>query len=87
MGNKIDDAIHYGKLLELMQRTDNGRPVPFALVYVKKSTGEIVTFPKCWLSSVHAKGGTVNIFRDGDSHPIKIRRCLVLYINSLKVYM
>lgn len=87
MENNLKNTLHYSKMMDIMLKTLNGKPAPFSLVYVKKSTGEIVRFRKCRFSSMHAEGGTVNIFKDGETHPVKIRRCLVLYINAFKIYM
>ena len=80
------DRIHQSKLTEIMERRKDGRPMEFSLEYCKKSTGELVTYERAVLTSVHSAGSTVNILPTGESSPRKIRRCLITKINGLKVY-
>lgn len=80
------DRIHQSKITEIMERRRNGRPLEFALQYCKRSTGELVTYERAVLTSVHSRGGTVNILPAGESSPRKIRRCLITRINGMKVY-
>lgn len=80
------EAIHQSKIIELMERTEGGRPVPFSLEFCKRSTGELVSYPSCTLSSVHSAGATVNIVVDHLESPRKIRRCLITRINGIRVY-
>lgn len=69
-----------------MQRKDaKGHPLPFSLKYRKKSTGEMVHYPQCVLTSFHAKGKTINVLPAGEVHPRKIRRILVMYYNDVLI--
>ncbi len=80
------EAIHQSKIIELMERTEGGRPVPFTLEFCKRSTGELKTYEACILSSVHSSGATLNIVTDTLEAPRKIRRCLITRINGIRVY-
>lgn len=70
-----------------MNQRENGAPKPFSLTYVKRSTGEVVTYPAAVLTSFHSKGSTINVLPIGEIKPRKIRRCLILRFNGLKVYL
>ena len=80
------DRIHYSKIKEIVEQREGGRPKEFCLQFCKKSTGEIVTYQKCLLTSWHSTGGTMNVLVVGESQPRKIRRCLITKIDNLKVY-
>lgn len=80
------DRIHQSKVIEIMERRKDGRPLEFSLEYCKKSTGELVTYERAVLTSLHSAGSTVNVLPAGESSPRKIRRCLITRINGLKVY-
>lgn len=80
------DRIHQSKVTEIMERRKDGRPLEFSLEYCKKSTGELVTYERAVLTSLHSAGSTVNVLPEGESSPRKIRRCLITRINGLKVY-
>lgn len=69
-----------------MERRSKGRPVEFSLQFCKKSSGELITYERAVLSSVHSAGSTVNVLPIGESSPRKIRRCLITRINGMKVY-
>lgn len=69
-----------------MERRVNGRPAEFSLQYCKRSTGELVDYPRAVLTSWHSGGSTVNVLPAGETSPRKIRRCLITRINGLKVY-
>lgn len=69
-----------------MQRRVDGRPVEFSLQFCKKSTGELITYPKVILTSIHSKGSTINVLPSGETAPRKIRRCLITRFNNIKVY-
>ncbi|MDR2627509.1 MAG: hypothetical protein LBC40_05705 [Dysgonamonadaceae bacterium] len=76
------------KIWEEMERKDaEGLPVPFAISYVKKSTGEISSIPACICTSIHSKGATVNIMTVGDTRPKSIRKCLIIEFNNANIYM
>lgn len=82
------DRIHWIKIWELMDKKDaKGRPVPFSVSYVKKSTGAIVNVPSCTLTSFHSKGSTLNILYAGEEKPRKIRKCLIIMFNGKSVYL
>jgi hypothetical protein len=83
MGTK---RIHQSKIWELMDRRVNGRPVEFSIQFVKRSTGELITYQRAVLTSYHSKGSTINIMEAGASTPRKIRRCLVTRYNNVKVF-
>lgn len=70
-----------------MDKRENGAPKPFSLTYVKRSTGEVVTYPVAVLTSFHSKGSTINVLPVGEVKPRKIRRCLITRFNGLKVYL
>lgn len=69
-----------------MQRRVDGKPIEFSIQYCKKSTGELITYPKAVLTSIHSKGSTINVLPLGESKPRKIRRCLITRFNGIKVY-
>lgn len=69
-----------------MNRRVDGRPVEFSIQFCKRSTGELVTYPRVVISSFHSKGSTINILQVGESRPKKIRRCLITKFNNIKVY-
>lgn len=80
--------IHWSKIWDIMRKRDaQGLPVPFSMVYVKRSTGEKKRYSRCVLSSIHTKGSTVNIKIDGDELPQSFRKCLIIEINGLSVYL
>lgn len=68
------------------RRDKDGRPLPFALDYVKLTTGEHVHREGCTLSSWHERGGTVNVLMPGTAAPHKLRRCLITAIDGIRVY-
>lgn len=80
------DRIHYSKIKEIVERRKDGRPIGFSLQFCKKSTGELMNYPQCVLTSWHSTGGTMNVLIAGESQPRKIRRCLITKINDIKIY-
>ena len=80
------DRIHQSKIVSIMERRKDGRPVPFSIEFCKLSTGELKTYEGCTLSSVHSSGATVNVLTGPLEAPRKIRRCLLTRINGMKVY-
>lgn len=81
------DRLHQSKMLELLQkRGADGRPMPHTLLYCKKGTGELATYRGARLTSYHAKGDTVNVKMEDDPQPKKLRRCLILQIDGIKIY-
>lgn len=80
--------IHWSEMFKQMEvHGENGSAGRHQLRYVKKSTGEIVNFPECTITSIHAKGSTVNILVLGDTHPKTIRKCLIIEFNGQQVYI
>lgn len=73
-------------MMEILERRKDGKPVEFSLEYCKRSTGELVTYPRAVLTSWHSAGSTINVLPVGESSPRKIRRCLVTRINNIKIY-
>ncbi len=82
----MEKRIHQRQLRDIMERRVNGRPAEFSLQYCKRSTGELVNYPRAVLTSWHSDGSTVNVLPAGETSPRKIRRCLITRINGLKVY-
>lgn len=80
------DRIHQSKIIEILEKRQNGRPVEFSMQYCKRSTGELVTYERAVLTSFYSRGSTINVLPAGESTPRKIRRCLITRINNLKVY-
>lgn len=80
------ERIHHSKVIGIMERRVNGRPLEFSIQYCKKSTGELVFYPAAVLSSVHSKGATINILVKGEDKPRTLRKCLITYLNGMKVY-
>ena len=80
------ERIHQSKVMDIMERRKDGRPVPFSLQFCKRSTGELIDWPSCVLSSVHSRGATVNVLCDITDGPRKRRKCLITKINGMKVY-
>lgn len=60
--------IHFSKVLVLMNRKDShGKPLPFSLKYVKKSTGEIIAVENAVLtSSNHLDYLNIKILASGE---------------------
>lgn len=69
-----------------MERRQNGKPIEFSIEFCKKSTGELVTYDRAVLTSFHSSGSTINVLPAGEATPRKIRRCLIIKFNNLKVY-
>lgn len=82
----MEKRIHYSRLADIMRQRRDGRPVEFSLRYCKKSTGELVTYHRCVLTSEYAKGATINVLADGEPQPKTLRRCLITHINGVRVY-
>lgn len=79
--------IKASRMMELMQSRDrNGCPIPFEITYVRKSDGSVESFSDCHLTSRHSAGGTINIRCKGETHPRKLRVCLIISFNGHKVY-
>lgn len=70
-----------------MEQRKDGKPVEFSIQFCKKSTGELITYPRVILSSFHSSGSTLNILQVGETTPRTIRRCLITQFNNLKVYI
>lgn len=72
-----------------MDRKDpsTGQPIPFAIKYVKATTGQIRHYPQCTMTSIHSKGDTVNVMLLGETRPRTIKRCLIIEFNNQKVYL
>ena len=89
--------VHVGQMLKLMdQRDSNGMPVEFDFVYCKPTTGELVHYDGCILTSRHSLGNTVNIiarYRTGSDgerrtlphRPKKFRIILITQFNHATV--
>lgn len=79
--------IAYKRMLSLMdRRSASGRPVPFDVTFVRRKDGVVESYRGCWLTSRHSSGGTVNVMCPSLNAPRKIRLCLILTFNNLKVY-
>lgn len=79
--------LHISRLWSLIEKTDSdGKPIPFNIKFVKKTTGEIVS-KKVVCTSVHSTGSTINI-KDLEKNKVqKIRKCLILQYNDYKIIM
>jgi len=66
------------------KRGPNGEPLPFTIAFRKISTGEYVE-TRAILTSWHSDGLTCNIMREGENHPIKIYRCLIVKFNGVQI--
>ncbi len=85
---KKDMRIHISEVYKLIQETDEkGKPKPFSIVFVKRSSGEIRKVESCTLTSFHTKGSTINILYPNDITPHTIRKCLIIEFNGKKVYL
>lgn len=85
----MDKRIHWSKVWPIMENRDpsTGRPVPFAIKYVKLSTGELKHYPHCELTSFHSKGDTLNVLLLGETRPRTLKRVLIVEFNNKKVYI
>ena len=81
-----EKRIHQSQLRELLERRQGGRPREFSIEYCKRSTGELVRYPRAVLSSWHSRGSTINVLPVGQPTPRKIRRCLITRIDGMKIY-
>ena len=78
--------IHVSKISLLAEQMENGQPKLFSCKFVKRTTGEIVTVEKCFCTSVHSEGGTMNIkFPNGQIR--KIRILSIIEFNGVEVYV
>ena len=68
-------------------RNKDGSAVRHQLRYVKKGSGELVNVPECTITSIHAKGSTVNMLITGEPHPRTIRKCLIVEFNGAQIYI
>lgn len=81
------DRVHHSKLIDILQQKGaDGKPREHRIQYCKKMTGELVTYERATLTSFNAKGDTVNLLVEGESTPKKLRRCLILAIDNIKIY-
>lgn len=80
--------IHWSRIWEIMERKGSkGEYLPFAIKYVKISTGEIRKYQHCTLTSIHSKGDTLNIMIIGETCPRTLKKCLIVEFNNAKVYL
>lgn len=88
--------VRLGTMLDLMaERDGHGRPVEFDMTYCKLSTGELVRYEGCVLTSRHSRGNTLNIraryrVQNGERlpepfQPKKFRIILITKFNSATV--
>lgn len=88
----LSKYVYLGEALRLMaQRDAKGNPVEFDMCYCKMSTGELVEYRGCVLTSRHSLGNTVNIMPryrivDGERElmphrPRKFRIILITHYN------
>jgi hypothetical protein len=79
--------IHFSKVHLLMERKDaSGRPVPFSLKYVKKSTGEVIAVDRAVLtSSYHLGYFNIKVLASGEVR--KIILPLILEINNTPFFI
>lgn len=79
--------IHLSKIQRIMERKDkDGKPVPFSLKYVKKSTGEIIFIQGAVLTSAYY-AGTVNIMITESMETRTLILPLIIEFNNNPVYL
>ena len=79
--------IHISKIPEIAKRKDKtGKPVPFSLKYVKKSTGQIITVENAVMTSSHHMG-TMNIKILASGQIRKLITALIIEFNQTKIYL
>lgn len=76
--------IHIKNVLQVME--EQGSDVPFSFTYAKKS-GELAFYQRAYVTSIHAKGATVNILIDGDNKPKTFRKICLTAFNGVKIYI
>lgn len=76
--------IHLKKVLETLD--SQASDVPFSFSYAKKN-GQLVHYKTARVSSVHAKGATVNVLIDGDNKPKTFRKICFTTFNGAKIYI
>ncbi len=85
----MERRIHLKHALRQMQRMDaaTGRAVSFSFQYAKLD-GTLKDYSRARLSSIHARGATVNILADGGAgRPRTFRKVLITRFNGMKVYI
>lgn len=78
--------IHYSKLVQLMERREDGRPKPFSLSFVPISTGEIIKAENVVCTSYFRKGNRVNIMFLTSGEVRKIYLISVMKFNGQTVF-
>ena len=74
-------ALHYSKIDILLERKD-----PMDIIFVKRSTGEIVEAKSVIVTSIYSKEGTCNIgFPNGEKRTI--RKILIDRIDNTKIFL
>jgi hypothetical protein len=80
--------IHFSALRAIMERRDsNGDPLPFSLVYVKKSTGEKISIENAVLTSWSHPGNSFNVKLLNSGQVRKLLLTLVTEFNGKSVYI
>lgn len=85
----VKDRIHWSVVLSEMVRARgaDGGVRHWGLVFVKRGTGEVVRVDDCVVTSVHARGGTLNIRLRDEDVPKSVRKCLLLEFDGKEVIL
>ena len=87
--DKMERRIHLKHALQQMQRRDaaTGRAASFSFQYAKPD-GTLKDYARARLSSIHARGATVNILTGCEgARPHTFRKVLITRFNGKRVYM
>lgn len=80
--------IHISRLPDLMERVDkNKKRVPFSLVFVKKSTGEVLNAKEVVCTSTFAENRTANILFVDSREVRKISMLSIIRFNDEEVFV
>ena len=80
--------LHYSRIVNIMERKGPDRmPVPFSLVYVKRSDGKIMKVQEAVITSSFHGNRFVNIMFLTSKEIRKIRRILIIEFNGEKVFI
>lgn len=76
--------IHLKRVLETLDGLSGD--VSFSFTYAKKD-GKLVHYKAARISSMHAKGATINLLIDGDNKPKTFRKICLTSFNGAKIYI
>ena len=80
--------LHWSAIYNVVERKDStGMPVEFSLVFVKKSTGDIVNAERVVCTSSHFRPRSINIMFVVSREIRKVRCVSIIEINGVEVYI